>query len=87
MDLENASDERVRRIVREELNRRDQEKQARCRHAVSATQEGGLLGAGGYLRCDDCGKIMGDEERANRFTGIRSVGGMEKQYVDEHTDV
>lgn len=58
-------DDQLRRIVSEEFDRREEEKQRQCRHATSGTQ-----GVGGSVTCDACGKMMDEEDRDNRFTGI-----------------
>lgn len=57
-------DDQLRRIVNEEFDRREAEKQRQCRHPTSCTQV-----ADGVI-CDDCGKMLDDTDRDNRFTGI-----------------
>jgi len=57
-------DDQLRRIVSAEYDRREEEKQRQCRHATSGTQ------VAGGVTCDACGKLLGAEDKANRFTGI-----------------
>ena len=58
-------DDQLQRIVSAEFDRREEEKQRQCRHATSGT-----LVASGDVTCDTCGKLLDDNDRANRFTGI-----------------
>ena len=72
------SDEQLRRLVNEELDRRERAAQQACRHSASGT----LLQIGGDIRCDDCNKIMDDDDKANRYTGIPDVVGvLEKRSI------
>ena len=75
----NLEDERVRAIICEELDRRKIEAQRLCQHRRSGT-----IMAGGLVRCDECGKTMGEYELENAYAGgepllakteRRSVGG------------
>lgn len=48
------SKEDIRLLIREEINRKEEEKQAECNHQRS----GKLIDAAkGVIRCDDCGKL------------------------------
>ena len=57
-------DDQLQRIVSAEFDRREAENQRQCRHATSGTQ------VADGVTCDGCGKLLDDEDKANRFTGI-----------------
>ena len=57
-------DDQLQRAISAEFDRREQEKQRQCRHAASGTQ------VADGVTCDTCGKLLDDNDRDNRFTGI-----------------
>ena len=54
----NTLKEMLREIVREEFDKREEKKQAACRHARSGT----IDQVSGDLICDDCGKTLTEED-------------------------
>jgi hypothetical protein len=56
-------DDRIRQLLREELDFREKEAQDRCSHSRS-----GFI-MNGAVRCDDCSKIMGEYELDNAYCG------------------
>ena len=57
--LDDIDDDRLRTIVREELDRRERETQSACYHRRSGTMDINLT-----VKCDECNKILGDDDRA-----------------------
>ena len=62
MDLDNIDDERLKRIVIEELDRRVKEKQQLCGHVKSGTLRGGVV------YCDTCDKALDEDDLDNAYT-------------------
>lgn len=54
-------DERVRLLLKEELDRREKEKQDACNHRRAGTI------IKGEMRCDDCAKFLDDNDLANAY--------------------
>ena len=54
-------DEQVRQLLREELDRRELEKQKKCNHRASGTINIDLT-----IECNQCGKVLGEEDRDNK---------------------
>ena len=65
MDITDIDDDRIRRLLSEELDRRDEEKKELCHHNKSGTLIDMYT-----VKCDECGKIMGDYEKENAFSGM-----------------
>ncbi len=57
-------DERIRALLREELDRREAEKQHACLHRRSGT-----ILSSGVVRCDDCQKILDLDDKYNAYAG------------------
>ena len=55
-------DDRVLQLLRKELDRREQEKQSLCHHRKSGTIDENLI-----VKCDECYKILGEDDRANAY--------------------
>lgn len=66
MSITNLDDDKIRALLNEELDRRDKEKQDLCTHFKSGTIR--ITGENLFeVVCDDCGKVMGEQERRNAF--------------------
>jgi hypothetical protein len=66
MDITDIDDDRVLDLLRRELDRREHEKQDLCEHFRSGTIRN--TGVNSFdVVCDDCGKVMGEEERKNAY--------------------
>lgn len=64
-----SDDDRLRQLLREELDRREKEKQDICNHRKSGTIRS--LGENSFeVYCDECGKLMGEHEKKNAFAGM-----------------
>lgn len=67
MSIANLDDDRIRALLREELDQRDKEKQDLCTHFKSGTIRS--TGENSFeVVCDGCGKVMGEQERRNAFS-------------------
>ena len=67
MDITDIDDDRIRALLSEELDRREKEKQKLCYHRKSGTFIDMYT-----VKCDECGKIMGDYEKENAFAGMET---------------
>lgn len=63
MDFDNIDDEKLQRLIREEFDRREKEKQRLCAHAKSGTMR-----RDGTIICDDCSKILTLEDAESGYT-------------------
>ena len=68
MSITDSDDDRVIQLLREELDRREKDKQDLCNHIKSGTIRS--TGKNSFdVVCDNCGKVMGEQERRNAFGG------------------
>lgn len=63
MDFNKVDDERLQRVIREEFDRREKEKQRLCAHAKSGTMR-----TDGAVVCDDCDKLLTLEDAERGYT-------------------
>ena len=72
-------DARILALLRVELDRREVEAQALCPHRRSGTLYQDL-----EVKCDQCGKYLGQEDVDNAFGGIRDTGvsALEQRHVE-----
>lgn len=86
------NEETMRKLLREELDRRDKEKQDLCDHFKSGTIRN--LGTNSFeIVCDQCGKTMGEEEKKNAYSGESNlpftsieVKHSQKEYVQKNKE-
>jgi hypothetical protein len=75
MDFDNIDDERLKRIVREELDHRAREKQQLCGHIKSGTLRGGVV------YCDTCDKALDETDLDNAYTYTEEPSVVEDRNV------
>ena len=71
MSIKDLDDDRIRALLREELDQREKEKQDLCDHFKSGTIRS--TGENSFeVICDSCGKVMGEQERRNAYSGEKN---------------
>ncbi len=86
------NEETMRKLLSEELDRRDKEKQDACNHFRSGTIQ--KTGENSFnVVCDDCGKTMGEDEKKNAYSGEKNlpftsieVSHSQKEYVQKNKE-
>lgn len=72
MSITDLDDDRIMELLREELDRREKDKQDLCDHFKSGTIRN--TGKNSFdVVCDDCGKVMGEAERRNAYAGDKNL--------------
>ena len=92
MSITDRDDDRIRALFREELDRREKEKQDDCSHFKSGTIRS--TGKNSFeVVCDDCGKVMGEQERRNAFSDENNlpftsteIQHSKKEYVEKNKE-
>ena len=73
-----VSDERLRTLIREEVDRRDAKRQSRCMHLEASIIPGGNID---NLQCNACGKVLGSEDFDAPGPGQPSTPYMESHHM------
>lgn len=71
MSIEDLDDERIRVLLNEVLDKREEKKQKLCSHKRSGT----LIGK--ELTCDQCGKVLGEEDKLSSSP----ISSIEQAYI------